>query len=414
MDRPSLHDYETARRRVLDAAGRPEELRDALREMRVARDMLPRSAAPVVDWLDELLPLPTPDQAGPAPVATDWIWRRIERRDHTAGAVSLVATGVALAGLLLWVTAALAGGLAARGALGVLGAGLLLAGSASLYLAQRLVPYGREYTGRALLRSWTGVELLLAFVAAGVGTAGVLAFAGTGGDGQRAAVLWSATGILAIAIGYLVAIAVGLVLAARPPERAGPGPAALGEERLLRSTGARGVRVPPHGRLEAVDEQLRLLQREVGQVGKRQRSVARAWRSAYFWLGLPATALAAAAGVVGVAATGHPGEAAAWWTAGLALAAAALTALSTALNPGRQWEAARHSAARCDSLARELHVLRSLDLPRYADGDDAREAIEYVLTRLDQVNGAAGSQSYWSRWRTGQRPATARSGHSTG
>ncbi|MFS8542834.1 MAG: hypothetical protein LOD91_03215, partial [Limnochordales bacterium] len=111
------------------------------------------------------------------------------------------------------------------------------------------------------------------------GTAGVLAFAGTGGDGQRAAVLWSATGILAIAIGYLVAIAVGLVLAVRPPERAGPGPAALGEERLLRSTGARGVRVPPHGRLEAVDEQLRLLQREVGQVGKRQRGVARGWRS---------------------------------------------------------------------------------------------------------------------------------------
>src|SRR5690606_39259382 len=103
----------------------------------------------------------------------------------------------------------------------------------------------------------------------------------------------------------------------------------------------------------------------------------------------------------------------AWWTAGLALGAAALMVLSTALNPGRQWEAARQSAARCDSLNRELTVMRNVDLSRYADGDDAREAIEYVLTRLDDVAGATGSDSYWSRWRTGQRPA-GRTGHASG
>src|SRR5690606_27114404 len=219
-DRPSLRDYETARRKVLAAAGRPEEVREALREMRVARGMLPRSAGPVVNWIDELLPLPTPDQPGPVPpVSTDWVWQRIERRDQTVAGVSLVAAGVALVGLALWLTAALAGGLALRGALAVLGAGLLLVGLGSLYLARRLVSYGREHASQGLFRGWTGVELLLGIVATGAGIGGVLSF--TGGDGHRAAVLWSSAGILAVAVGFLIAVGAGLVLEGRPPAQAG-------------------------------------------------------------------------------------------------------------------------------------------------------------------------------------------------
>lgn len=40
-----------------------------------------------------------------------------------------------------------------------------------------------------------------------------------------------------------------------------------------------------------------------------------------------------------------------------------LTALSTALNPGRNWESSRHAADICDSVLREIDIMHDVDLP---------------------------------------------------
>src|SRR5690606_37324414 len=178
VERPSLQHYETSRRKALEAVDAPDELPEALREMRVARAMLPRSAGPVVGWIDELLPLPDRGQpARTSPASTDLVWQKLARIDLTAGAVSVVASGVALTGLALWLTAALASGLGPRGALAILGAGLLVVGLVSLYLARRLVSYGAEHTGGAF-RRWAGIEVCFGLAAAGAGAGGVLSLAG--------------------------------------------------------------------------------------------------------------------------------------------------------------------------------------------------------------------------------------------
>lgn len=408
VERPSLQHYETARRKALEAVDAPDELPEALREMRVARAMLPRSAGPVVGWIDELLPLPDRGQpARTSPASTDVVWQKLARIDLTAGAVSVVASGVALTGLALWLTAALASGLGPRGALAILGAGLLVVGLVSLYLARRLVSYGAEHTGGAF-RRWAGIEVCFGLAAAGAGAGGVLSLAGDGG-GQQVAVLWSAAGILAAAIVHLLAVAAGLVLGARPAAlRAAPGALELRDNLLLRRAGAaRHPQAPLSLKQQAEDErldlaeQVRMLREEVGRVAGRQSAVARRWRSAYFWLSMPAAALAGAAGVVGVTASGTPSADQGWWIAGLALAAAALTALSAALNPGRHWEAARQSAGRSESLHRELTVMHNVDLPGYAERKRAREAIEYVLARLDGAAGVTG-ESFWRQQRRGE------------
>jgi hypothetical protein len=136
-------------------------------------------------------------------------------------------------------------------------------------------------------------------------------------------------------------------------------------------------------------KRLRIL---VDQYGRKQEVSARNWRAAYIAIGLPATALAAAAGVSGLADFGTG------WTVALALAAAALTALSGALNPGKHWEATRLTAERCESLTREIDVVSNVDLGNYEPAEQ-REVLESLMIKLDQTVGANDYQSFWSQWR---------------
>jgi hypothetical protein len=87
------------------------------------------------------------------------------------------------------------------------------------------------------------------------------------------------------------------------------------------------------------------------------------WSRINLWIGLPTTLLAAAAGVTAITELIANEEVRAAATAALAVGAAALSAVTTFLNPSGQ--AAGHQAANCQyrDLRRRISFLKDIDLP---------------------------------------------------
>jgi hypothetical protein len=129
---------------------------------------------------------------------------------------------------------------------------------------------------------------------------------------------------------------------------------------------------------------------------------ARRWRIGHYVLGGGAALAAGGAGARNIPS--------------LAILAAALTALATALNPGRQSEEKQVMADGCSSLAREIGVMGRVDLGEYTPPLD-REALEDVVDRYDSLIGAPERRSFWARNRladSGMASSHALKGHVSG
>jgi hypothetical protein len=115
------------------------------------------------------------------------------------------------------------------------------------------------------------------------------------------------------------------------------------------------------------------------------------WRGVHYWVGVLAAVLAALAGAGGLAKF-HI-----WWIPPLlALAAAALGAVLTTLNPAQKAAQARAAATEYQELQTEARQLLTIDLKALSK-DEARERLSDLTGRRDSLNKTAeppGSTAY--------------------
>ncbi|WP_157769032.1 hypothetical protein [Pseudarthrobacter sulfonivorans] len=145
-----------------------------------------------------------------------------------------------------------------------------------------------------------------------------------------------------------------------------------------------------------VAEELAMLRDRILREAGKQHKASIAWATTFVVLGFLAAALSGAAGVT-----------AAGQQAGLpvyfAIAGAGLTALTTALNPGRRWEQAHALQLACQSLEQEVSVLIRLDLN---GADENRQKIEQISTLYDTLLGLPERPRLW-RPNTDDQPQVA-------
>lgn len=141
-----------------------------------------------------------------------------------------------------------------------------------------------------------------------------------------------------------------------------------------------------------VRAELAALARAVRARGRSAARQARWWGVTHLVVGGIGAGLSAAAAVTAVPAT----DVKFGWPVALALAAATLTGIGTALNPSRRKEEATLLAAKCEALDREVGVMRRVDWQDYSKPRD-REALEDILTRYDQLLGLPELNSFWVR-----------------
>ena len=130
-----------------------------------------------------------------------------------------------------------------------------------------------------------------------------------------------------------------------------------------------------------VADELENLRRRIHQEARAQRRASLAWATTFIIVGGLAALLSGAAGV-----TANQTDATDW-VAALAIGGAGLTALMTAVNPGRRWEQARTLQKACESLEQEVGVVIRLDLTPSADHETARQRIEDIAIMYDSLLG---------------------------
>jgi hypothetical protein len=122
------------------------------------------------------------------------------------------------------------------------------------------------------------------------------------------------------------------------------------------------------------------------------------WKIRSRYLGLPAAALAAAAGVTGLADEGLRVLAGV-----LALVASALGAIVASLTPAQKSEERYTQSKQMAALHRNVSVLLYVDRARLSTGE-LREALEDVLSQLDAINRISPAPSFLYRMKSKERP----------
>lgn len=154
-----------------------------------------------------------------------------------------------------------------------------------------------------------------------------------------------------------------------------------------------GIAVPPD-----LSAELRPIGKEIHRVhestlwsAQTQFEQLKRWRGVHYWVGVLAAVLAALAGAGGLAKF-HI-----WWIPPLlALAAAALGAVLTTLNPAQKAAQARAAATEYQELQTEARQLLTIDLMTLSK-DEARERLSDLTARRDSLNKTAeppGSTAY--------------------
>lgn len=127
-----------------------------------------------------------------------------------------------------------------------------------------------------------------------------------------------------------------------------------------------------------------------------QFSSSKFWRGLNLTLGIPAAALAAIAGttVLAKVVSAQAG-------AGIALVAAALTAVMTTFNAAQRAEQSRVAANAYLALQGDARVLRTIDLPSLSP-EDVRSRLAELIERRNTINDSAPVASVIA-YRAGRR-----------
>jgi hypothetical protein len=130
-----------------------------------------------------------------------------------------------------------------------------------------------------------------------------------------------------------------------------------------------------------------------------QRTRGRRWAIANYSVGIPASLLAGAGGVAALSDVSDG-----WKVAGavFALVGGALTGVVTTLNAGRKSEAAWLADSSLRAISREAQLTEMLDLERFT-ADEMREAIDDLVTWMNEVEGLPARPSVFRRWRDRQQ-----------
>jgi hypothetical protein len=166
----------------------------------------------------------------------------------------------------------------------------------------------------------------------------------------------------------------------------------ISEDQELARTEKNGLRA--QGDLPTLSALLDELEEEIA-FSEEARS--RAWRTWQVVAVALSSAAALASGAAGVLFAQNPPNDN-LWPAWVAAAAAALSGVVAALNPGRRQEDNRLTMLGCQALRRELRVLRDHDVrhdPVIAA--HVRDALEDMTVRFEAVLGGPEQQSYWRR-----------------
>ena len=132
-----------------------------------------------------------------------------------------------------------------------------------------------------------------------------------------------------------------------------------------------------HKLLEVVAREATDIEREASVSAHVHFISGRKWEKISFWIGIPSTILAAAAGVT--AFTEYPD----YVTGGAAILVAALSAISTFLGPSDR--AASHKASKVafNKIRRDASLLRDVDAPMLKEGDE--DAANEIVVRLRKL-----------------------------
>ena len=145
--------------------------------------------------------------------------------------------------------------------------------------------------------------------------------------------------------------------------------------------------------LNPIANELDRLHESVVWSGQGQFEQMKLWRMGNIVLGMPAAVLAAISGGTGLAArsvTATP--------AILALIAAGFGAALTTLNPSRRTTQAQSAASAYLEIQTAMRQLLTVDLI-HASREDAREQLDKLTARRDEVNRTADPFSTYAYWR---------------
>jgi hypothetical protein len=127
-----------------------------------------------------------------------------------------------------------------------------------------------------------------------------------------------------------------------------------------------------------------------------QFDYAKRWRRVDRWIGSGAAALAAVAGVGGLSQV-----LSARWAGFIAVLAAGTAAVAASIGAPQTKEKAAGSANSYRALQQDVRIFLAIDLTSMAD-DDAREKLQELVDRLQQLNQIAEIPSSWS-WRRAKK-----------
>ena len=152
-------------------------------------------------------------------------------------------------------------------------------------------------------------------------------------------------------------------------------------------------------RISEMSKEAKSLQQDVLYSEKGHFSVANVWERIHLWLGIPASALAALAGIS--ALTQHEILAAV-----LAIGVAVLTALITFLEPHRVGAAHHSAGTRYNVLRGKLRRFYSIDLVEAEYSDELRARLEALAEEKGRIIEEAphiGRFAYWLAKRSIER-----------
>ena len=140
---------------------------------------------------------------------------------------------------------------------------------------------------------------------------------------------------------------------------------------------------PDDERRREIRDELSRLEESATYSSQAQFEQAKHWRKVNYWLGIPATALAAAAGGTALATTTNH------YVAGvMALLSAGLGAVLTTVNASHHMNQATSAANAYLEIETAARQFRQIDLPVVAI-DDARQQLAELTARRDEQNKTA-------------------------
>lgn len=155
----------------------------------------------------------------------------------------------------------------------------------------------------------------------------------------------------------------------------------------------------------AILQELERLQEDSTYAGQAQFETAKQWQALGWLIGVPAAALAAAAGFTGLASvTGRVPAAI------LALIAAGLGGIITTVQPSRRMQRARTAGIGYNELRVTLRQLRLIDLPQLSD-EEGRARLQDVTAMKSKIDGAADLPNALAFWRARRNVAKGRLSH---